>query len=224
MGYDFSKLPTIDNNSSFWSPKGIGEALAGTLVGVQYLWNDGYAGSPGKMVYRFSILTEDGQTIMNNAPSLERQMQTVALGQYVKVVHEGLKQSKKGVNFRSYVVQAAPGAVNEEWLAKNKNNIALLDARLKVKTDDDEEVNSADQFSPRPVSAPTPRAAAEDNFNAALDAIGGTSPADKRARIVELAIAKLGAKSAEEAEVKVIMNTQLPMAEAYYDQILAKLK
>jgi len=222
MPCDYSKLRPVDNDAMFWSPKDVGAVLQGTLVAVQWVFNQGMAGQEGSFRNRYTIRDEAGKHFMSNAPSIDRQMQTVSVGQYVKIIHEGLQAKKRGPGqFRAYKVMAVPGMVNEEWLAQNQKNLTLLDCRLKGSNQhaSEPEIDVSEAMADDDQCKPVDPIA---EFGAELERTAAV-PESKEKRILDIAILKYGAKSADEAKVKVVMATGFPFQEAYYDQILAKL-
>lgn len=181
--------------SPFFSFKKIGDKIEGTLVDVTTVMNQ--LSGKNQQIYEIKCTNGDYAKI-GGKPGIDGQMKRVKLGQIVGFEFINEKENANPAFSPTKIIQvyADPEIVDKEWLEEQESVDTLLNTEGSFKP---EQVGEEDDG---------PVASATDLLN----------------DIQVLAIAKLGAKDAEDAKSKTMEKTGLALIEGNYAEIKAMLE
>ena len=181
--------------SPFFSFKKIGDKIEGTLVDVSTVMNT----LSGKEQQIYELKCSDGNYAkVGGKPGIDGQMKRVRLGQIVGFEFMSEKENSNPAFSPTKIIQvyADSEVVDKEWLESQESVDKLIDTE--------------NSFAPEQVGeeGDGPETSATDLLN----------------DIQMLAIAKLGAKDAEDAKAKTMEKTGKALIEANYAEIKADLE
>jgi len=180
----------------------IGDILVGTYVNKGHVPSKYHA--EDDEVYE--IKTDDGDIhLVRERQCIKDDMRNIRLGQIVKFVFMSEKDTGKGNPFKDINVYANREVVDEEWLQEQEEKVSAMgDDATPTDATPKEEIDVKDIKFVEPGNGDSPVMTDEQML----------------AQIIELGKTKLGAKDDEEAKIKVMEKTEMPLTPKNYSQII----